>query len=118
MDTFTAIRNTERAKAKGSKGRTFDWDKAARLIKDSQVTTADAGLRSDLEWTQGTIFANGVPVDDGGAFLASLWATPVLLLPDEHGELEEVECFVECSDDLPMRSDCSWPVGITKKHFG
>ena len=81
----------ERGKAnRGEKLMVFDWEKAARLIKDSKCTTASAGLSEDWEWTGGSIFKNGKPVnkEDTYTYLASTWAIPEL---DINGKV--ISCF-------------------------
>lgn len=45
-----------RAQLSTSEVKVFDWNRAARLIKDNNVKTASAGLKGDWEWTGGTIF--------------------------------------------------------------
>ena len=66
----------------------FDWDKAARLIKERKPKCASAGLRSDWEYTGGTIYEDGTPVMGDYTYLASTWAVPEL---DMDGDI--VECF-------------------------
>lgn len=64
----------------------FDWDKAARLINEKNPSNVTAGLAGDWEWTGGTIFENGEPVLNGGAYLSSTWATPEISLD---GDVED-----------------------------
>jgi len=54
----------------------FDWDKAAKLIKQYNASEASAGLKGDWEWTGGTIFQNGKPLTSDYTFLESTWAIP------------------------------------------
>ena len=54
----------------------FDWDKAARLIKERKAKEASAGLSGDWEYTGGTIFEDGKPNMEDYTFLSSTWATP------------------------------------------
>lgn len=84
----------------------FDWDKAAKLIREQKPKSASAGLAEDWGCTSGTIFKNGdiVPRDKTYVYLASNWATPLLVLDDE-----EIECAIE-SDD----SDEYWPESARK----
>ena len=66
----------------------FDWDKAAKLIKESGAKEASAGLAGDWEWTGGNILLNGKPYMDSYTYLASTWAEPELCL-GEDGEKQE-----------------------------
>jgi hypothetical protein len=75
MDSMTAFSMGEMNR--GRELMVFDWDKAARLIKDSNCNSARAGLRSDWEWTGGSIFENGKPDKSDYTYLASTWAVPV-----------------------------------------
>ena len=85
MDTFSAF-------AMGLANRdkelmVFDWDKAARLIRESGCHVAEAGLRGDWEWTGGVIYDDGIVTDDY-TYLASTWAGPLLKLDGD-----VVECY-------------------------
>jgi hypothetical protein len=68
--------------------KVFDWIKAAQLIRDRQPSEAVAGLSEDMSWTAGTIYLNGNIVSDSYLYLASDWATPVVVLDGE-----EIECY-------------------------
>lgn len=70
------------------KGKVFDWDKAAKIIKERKPKTASAGLAEDWFWTGGTIYKNGRPTKKNYTYLASSWATPVLRLDGE-----EIVCY-------------------------
>lgn len=107
MDTMSAFAKAQAAQ--GSKQRVFDWEKAARLIKERKPETASAGLGSDWEWTGGTIFADGKPVIDSYTFLSSNWATPEL---DMDGDV--VDCW-RWEDETPgWGSDTKWPTEALK----
>lgn len=82
----------------------FDWDKAAKLIKESDAQYACAGLRSDWEWTGGVIFNENKPVFDDDTYLASTWAVPELEL---NGEI--IECYKMQSETPNWDSDTKWP---------
>lgn len=87
----------------------FDWDKAARLIKQNNSKFARAGLRSDWEYTGGTILQDGKPVYDDYTYLASTWAVPELELEDE-----VVECY-KMQNETPMwDSNTKWPESAIK----
>ena len=94
MNSFSAF-----AMGKANRGKermVFDWDKAARLIKERQPTRASAGLARDWEYTGDTIYDNNKPVLDGYTYLASTWATPEL---DLDGDVED--CYI-------MESQTEW----------
>lgn len=61
----------------------FDWDKAARIIKERKLEVARAGLRGDWEYTGGTIYQDGKPCKNGGTYLASTWAVPELAINED-----------------------------------
>lgn len=83
--------------------KVFDWDTAAMLIKQRQPQKAEAGLKEDLEWTTGTIWENNKPVIDDGAYLASTWATPLLILDEE-----EIPCYV-MAHETRWDAKTKWP---------
>jgi hypothetical protein len=78
MDTLQAYMNNLAAGDRELK--VFDWEQAARIIRDEKPQTASAGLADDWEWTGGDIYRGGQPVpqEDTYTFLASTWATPEL----------------------------------------
>lgn len=97
MDTLLAI---ARAQANfGKPLKVFDWKKAAEIIRDRKPSVAEAGLEHDLEYTCGEIFRDGQIVEDSYTFLASNWATPLLIIDGE-----EIECYV-------MESETEWEAG-------
>ncbi len=77
----------------------FDWEKAALFIKKHKPIKALAGLKDDFEWTGNTIYQDGKPllVDEDGeqpyTFLGSCWAIPLLIIEDERGYQDEIECY-------------------------
>lgn len=83
--------------------KVFDWNKAAMLIKQRQPQKAEAGLEDDLEWTCGTIWENNKPVIDNYAYLASTWATPLLILDEE-----EIPCYV-MEHETCWDAQTKWP---------
>ena len=103
MDTLSAF-----AMGKANRGkemRVFDWNKAAQIIKDRGCREASAGLSSDLEWTEGTIFENGQPLKERvGAYLASTWAKPVLVIDGE-----EIDCWIMESQTDGWDAYTHWP---------
>ena len=60
--------------------KVFDWDKAARLIRERKPFEASAGLAGDWEWTGGIIWRDSkpVPAEKTYTYLGSVWATPEL----------------------------------------
>lgn len=105
MDSMKAFALGASAKAAGATHRVFDWDKAAQLIRERGAKEAVAGLSSDLEWTAGPILDNGKPVTDSYTYLASNWATPVLIIDDG----EEVDCWRHIGDSPGWDSGTKWP---------
>ena len=89
---------------RGKELMVFDWDKAARLIRERKPECASAGLRSDWEYTGGTIYEDGKPVMDDYTYLASTWAVPEL---DVDGDI--VECFRMEHEVPKWNSDTKWP---------
>ena len=84
----------------------FDWDKAARLIREKRPTKAAAGLHSDWEYTGGTIYVGGDPVTDRDktyTYLASTWAEPELSLDGE-----VVDCY-RMENDVEWDEHTLWP---------
>jgi hypothetical protein len=104
MDTMRAFAMGEANR--GKEAMVFDWVKAARLIRERQPETASAGLSGDWECTGGAIYRDGAPVpaDDTYVFLASTWATPVLLLDDD-----EIDCWRPESATPGWNSGTYWP---------
>ncbi len=74
MDSFIAF-----AMGMANRGKpmmVFDWDKAAKRIKETGARQASAGLAGDWEYTGGEILVDGKPTNDGYTYLASTWAVP------------------------------------------
>lgn len=84
--------------------RVFDWEKAARILKDSKVKQAEAGLIEDWCETVGTILKDGKPVTESNAFLASRWATPVLAIGDTL-----IDCYRMEGDAPGWGAETLWP---------
>lgn len=103
--------NTMSAFAMGTANRdkesmVFDWEKAARLIKERGASNASAGLRGDWEWTGGQILADGKPVprEETFTFLSSTWAVPELEIDGE-----TIDCYRMQSEVPGWNSDTYWP---------
>lgn len=93
MDTMEAYARGQASR--GNVPKVFDWDKAARIIRERGATHAIAGLAEDFDWTGGPILRDGKRLcgDETYTFLASSWATPVLVIDDE-----EIECWIQTTD--------------------
>ena len=111
MDTMTAFMMGQMNR--GRERMVFDWDKAARIIKEKGIKNAWAGLRGDFENTGGMILENGEPIMDDYTYLASTWATPVLSYQDDEDEknvdgVVEFPCFV-MKHETAWDSNTKWP---------
>jgi hypothetical protein len=84
----------------------FDWDKAARIIKEKKATTASAGLAGDWEYTGGQILRGGIPVpeDEAYVYLASTWAIPELEVDGE-----TIGCYQMESQTPGWDAKTYWP---------
>lgn len=113
MDTFDAFIMGEINRHKEL--MIFDWNTAAEIIRENKPAFAVAGLQGDLEWTAGTIYKNGNAFLDDYTFLASTWATPVIIL-DEDGD--EIPCFKMEGEHPGWNSDTKWPMSSLEKLYG
>jgi hypothetical protein len=94
----------------------FDWEKAAKRIKETGCSVAGAGLRSDWDWTGGEIWRNGEPDRDSYTYLASTWAVPELELD---GSIEECWRYIEQTpgwDHTPSGRPKQWPSSRNPHH--
>jgi hypothetical protein len=106
MDTLAAFGKGEAARAAGARQRVFDWSKVRALISEhGENRVYSAGLSSDLEWTGGIIWEDGKPTSEHYTFLASAWATPVLVLDDD----TEIKCWRYDDDGCGWDCDTKWP---------
>lgn len=101
--------DTIRAFAMGQANRdremmVFDWDRAARRIRETGAREASAGLRDDWEYTGGGIFQDGKPDFESYTFLASTWAVPEI---DLDGIVEE--CYRMESEVPGWGAGTKWP---------
>ncbi|MEM9264493.1 MAG: hypothetical protein AAGA46_03120 [Cyanobacteria bacterium P01_F01_bin.13] len=101
MDTLQAF--AMGSASRGNPKKVFDWDKAARLIKESGAQYASAGLSKDWDWTADTIWAEGKIPDDSSPYLASTWATPQLYLDGDF-----VDCYI-MEAETEWNSKTFWP---------
>jgi len=88
--------------------KVFDWDAAAQKIKDVQPKVAKAGLQGDFEYTGGTIYEDGEINESDYTYLASTWATPILVLDDV-----VYECFV-MEKQTTFKHSTKWPKSALK----
>lgn len=106
MNTIQAFAMGQIALSRGYKHQVFDWKKAVALINEHNIKNADAGLSEDMEWTSDWILRDGKPVvEDTYPYLASNWATPVLVNCDTG---EEFECW-EFQENSQYNHDTMWP---------
>lgn len=91
--------------------KTFDWDKAAKIISQKLKyfpnLMAEAGLQGDWDYTGGVIFELGKPVMDTYTFLTSNWAVPTLILSWDGKPRYEIECYV-LEKESRFNSDSKW----------
>ena len=93
---------------RGKEMMVFDWDHAARIIREKNPVCASAGLRSDWECTGGTIYENGKINTDDYTFLASTWAVPELDLDGER-----IPCYV-MESQTKWDAKTKWPASARK----
>ena len=102
MNTLSAF--AMGAANRGKELMVFDWDKAARIIKERSPEYVEAGLCGDWEWTGGCIYEDGHPVTTYSTYLASTWAVPEL---DIDGEV--ISCYRMQSEVPGWGAKTKWP---------
>jgi hypothetical protein len=109
MDTMKAFAYGQANRGKDQ--MVFDWDKAARLIREAKPARAAAGLAGDWEWTGGRIYEEEkpVPASETYTFLASTWAVPQLSMDNE-----VIPCFRMETDAPGWDSSTYWPDSALK----
>lgn len=86
----------------GAVPRVFDWDKAARIIKDNDYKNVKAGLDEDWYATSDAILINGVPYMESNSFLMSNWATPIMIILDDDNDGDTaIPCWC-------YKTECEW----------
>ena len=90
-------------RAKDTPMRIFDWNKAARIIKERNPQIAEAGLAGDWDYTGGVIYSDGKIVSDSYTYLGSMWATPTLIVDGE-----DISCFI-MEDETEWTEETKWP---------
>lgn len=104
MDTLSAF-----AMGQANRGKelmVFDWNKAAKLIKESGAKNASAGLSGDWDYTGGSIFVDNKRLtrEESYTYLASTWAVPEL---EYDGNV--VACYLMQSQTDNWNADTFWP---------
>ena len=89
--------------SKNGKFKVFDWNMAARLIKELNPLYAFAGLLEDFNYTGGLIYANGQTIYDNKCWLSSNWATPILLT-----DRTLHNCYIEQEENI-LDPKLLWP---------
>lgn len=107
MDTLSAY--AMGMASRGNESKVFDWDEAAKMIRDSKCTDAAAGLDEDWGCTCGVIYRDGKPVKDDYTFLASTWATPAIMIDGC-----KTPCFKMAHDVLYWNAHTKWPPSALK----
>lgn len=118
MDTLLAFRMGELNR--GKERMVFDWDKAAKLIVEKRPEIAVAGLDQDLEYTADVIFDQRNIMTDARPYLASTWATPVLILDDVSYDCYKMESEVPEWDEHTVWPDSAKDImakGVKKTHY-
>lgn len=94
---------------RGNEMKVFDWDKAAKLIKEHKPDYASAGLDEDWEWTGGEIYSNSKPVTDEYTYLASTWATPAICIDGDF-----IDCYKMEHEVPDWDAETKWPESALK----
>ena len=102
------------AKDNGSLYRVFDWDRAAKIIRDKKPLAASAGLIEDWFWTGGTIYEDGKPNEDRrNVYLMSYWATPTLILKYADDREKQIPCW-RLAEEVGWDQETWWPDSARK----
>ncbi len=109
MTSLQAFENGARARALGAKSMVFDWNKAAKLLKELKPAEARAGLAQDWECTGGTIYIDGKVDTTSYTYLASTWAEPKIELD---GKAQP--CWIYADDSEGWSSGTKWPKSALK----
>ena len=88
----------------GKEHMVFDWDRAARRIKETGAENASAGLSGDWMWTGGDILEDGEIPEVSYTYLSSTWAVPELCID---GIVEP--CYRMQSEVPDWDEDTFWP---------
>lgn len=91
--------------------KVFNWKKAAKIIKKRKPVEAYAGLKEDWGCTSGKIIEAGKinKQESFCIYLASTWATPVLVIDVlGDGVEEEIDCWIR-KKNTEYDSHTYWP---------
>lgn len=108
MDTLSAFIMGDMNRWKERK--VFDWNKAARLIRENDIVNAYAGLAEDWNDTSGQILEHGLVIRSDYTYLASTWATPVIYDSDKQ---KEYPCYV-MEHETRWNESTKWPASAVK----
>jgi hypothetical protein len=79
----------------------FDWDKAARLIKEKKPKMPVlAGIKEDWHYTFGAIYDNGEIINDSSPWTYSNLYTPQMVINREF-----IECWIYAKEELIFSKD-------------
>lgn len=89
--------------------KVFDWEKAAKIIRERKATSASAGLSGDWIYTAGEILKDGKPVpeDETYTFLTSTFSTPALEIDGERIECYRIQTL--CDETHERHIGGYWP---------
>ena len=95
----------------GKKFMSFDWDKAASILKEEDIQNANAGLLGDWRLTKTRILFAGKPVESKYFYnsLSSIRAIPTL---EFNGK--KFNCFKMKSEVSKMGGNEVWPMSALK----
>lgn len=98
------------ASEQGKPIMTFDWDRAAEIIKQfksKERFIAEAGLQGDWKFTSGTIYTENNICNSRHTYLSSNWAVPTLILSWEGKEQKEIPCYTT-AEGTRFNADSKW----------
>lgn len=101
MDTILAFAMGEAHR--GMEMMVFDWNKAAKIIREKKPKVVRAGLRDDWEYTGGVIYENGSIVFSSSCYLASTWAVPEISVDGE-----VLPCYI-MQRNTKWTAETKWP---------
>lgn len=90
--------------SQGKTSRTFDWQKAKRLIKELGLTDAAIGYAECWCEFSSIVLNNGKRIYDSRLNSCSVWATPVLVFLDCNDKKVVIDISIPCS---PQRRSCT-----------
>ena len=109
----------EREEGQKRTRKVFDWDKAAKIIREKNAESAMAGVRNDFdwEWTGGIILEKGEPVFSCGDCLETTFGVPEIVLMDDEGfytMTDAIECYKEKCGETDRDNKRAWPESALK----